>query len=108
MTELARWNPRDVPAGFTATYRGHGCCEVHSLTCEPPAELCCANCVEVEHPAHPPSTMCVLTVASIWVEHIRAVAQAEPVELVKGLHSLLADHDRHHPAPDRASGHDGA
>ena len=107
MTEMRQWDPQDVPPGLVATYGGHDCCAHHSLTCEPPSELCCGACVEAEHPAHPPATVCVLTVATIWVAHERA-AQNEAREMVEGLHGLLDDHDRHHPATGSGPGHDGA
>lgn len=28
------------------------CCDLHGITCEPPSELCCRYCTEVNHPAH--------------------------------------------------------
>lgn len=36
------------------------CCEWHSQTCEPPSELCCDRCPEVNHPEHPDGVPCVL------------------------------------------------
>jgi len=36
------------------------CCDLHSRTCEPPSELCCAECSEADHPRHPPGVPCIL------------------------------------------------
>lgn len=41
-----RWKPCD--------------CDMHNQHCEPPADLCCGNCTEVNHPLHPPRERCVL------------------------------------------------
>lgn len=35
------------------------CCEWHSITCEPPSELCCEQCPEVAHPDHTDGSVCV-------------------------------------------------
>lgn len=29
------------------------CCEFHNTACEPPAELCCAQCTEAAHDTFP-------------------------------------------------------
>lgn len=36
------------------------CCDLHNQHCEPPSELCCHRCTEVEHPAHPRGVRCAL------------------------------------------------
>ncbi|GAB3429923.1 hypothetical protein GCM10027436_02490 [Actinophytocola sediminis] len=36
------------------------CCDLHTATCEPPAELCCEHCTEARHPEHPDGVDCVL------------------------------------------------
>jgi hypothetical protein len=36
------------------------CCDLHSMRCEPPSELCCDDCPEVDHPSHRPGVQCVL------------------------------------------------
>ena len=36
------------------------CCSMHNEHCEPPSELCCGDCSEVEHPAHLDERPCVL------------------------------------------------
>ncbi len=36
------------------------CCDLHGPACEPPSELCCANCTEAAHPDHAPGVSCVL------------------------------------------------
>jgi hypothetical protein len=35
------------------------CCDFHSRTCEPPSELCCAECSECAHPAHADGSVCI-------------------------------------------------
>lgn len=103
MTDLTSWNPQNVPPGMDGTYEGHDCCEYHTLRCEPPSELCCGECAEVEHPAHVAGTMCVLTVAALWAEHVRqGAALVGPQQLVDSLRGMLADVER------RDAGHHGA
>jgi hypothetical protein len=29
------------------------CCDFHNQHCEPPGELCCQQCAEIDHPDHP-------------------------------------------------------
>ena len=36
------------------------CCDHHNIHCEPPSELCCRHCTEVDHPNHPYGVRCVL------------------------------------------------
>lgn len=36
------------------------CCHLHTRTCEPPSELCCDGCTEVDHPVHADGRPCVL------------------------------------------------
>ena len=36
------------------------CCDLHNEHCEPPSELCCWKCSEVDHPQHPEDVRCVL------------------------------------------------
>lgn len=36
------------------------CCDMHNRHCEPPADLCCRDCAEVNHPDHPAGVTCVL------------------------------------------------
>lgn len=38
---------------------GYPCCDLHGRTCEPPGELCCPLCAEVDHPRHPTGVGCV-------------------------------------------------
>ena len=45
MVEIRKWLP---------------CCDLHGLSCEPPADLCCHDCAEVAHPEHQPGVRCVL------------------------------------------------
>jgi hypothetical protein len=35
------------------------CCGNHTGACEPPSELCCAQCPELTHPRHDPDQTCV-------------------------------------------------
>lgn len=37
------------------------CCDLHGPNCEPPSELCCASCTEVDHPRHPVGVQCTWT-----------------------------------------------
>jgi hypothetical protein len=39
------------------------CCDLHNVHCEPPGDLCCADCTEARHPDHPAGTRCVLEIA---------------------------------------------
>lgn len=34
------------------------CCDMHNEHCEPPSELCCWECTEVNHPHHPLGVRC--------------------------------------------------
>jgi len=46
------------------------CCDLHGQHCEPPGDLCCYACTEVNHPDHPAGVACVLLVtASSVVTH---------------------------------------
>lgn len=36
------------------------CCSMHNVHCEPPSELCCRWCAEVDHPDHDDPSTCVL------------------------------------------------
>ena len=45
-----QWPPRTV----------RPCCDLHNRNCEPPSELCCWECAEVDHPEHRGGTACVL------------------------------------------------
>lgn len=38
----------------------HVCCDMHDTHCEPPSELCCRYCTEVNHPRHSAFEPCVL------------------------------------------------
>lgn len=44
------------PAGQPTT----PCCDLHGINCEPPSELCCRDCTEVDHPQHWTLGPCVL------------------------------------------------
>jgi hypothetical protein len=52
------------------------CCDSHSRTCEPPAELCCEACPEVEHPEHRTSYWCVLETPPELVDEIAEMLAA--------------------------------
>jgi hypothetical protein len=60
--------PTDVRAALTEWLAsadspregGDRCCDLHNVHCEPPGDLCCYRCTEVEHPKHPPGVRCVL------------------------------------------------
>lgn len=68
---------------------GHDCCPHHTLTCEPPSELCCPRCAEGSHPDHPARVLCVLDVAAIVAEHTGAATTREAQTVVDGLRVLL-------------------
>ena len=51
MTALyIRRHPR--PWGKIEFGRRLPCCDMHNRNCEPPSELCCHECTEVDHPGH--------------------------------------------------------
>lgn len=50
---------------------------MHNRHCEPPSELCCNRCSEVEHPFHPPGMGCV------WASDAD-VAQAQAIARLAG------------------------
>ncbi len=52
---LARWGGVEVAAGW--------CCDSHGRHCEPPGDLCCAWCTEVDHPRHPDGVACTWLVS---------------------------------------------
>lgn len=43
------------------------CCDMHNRNCEPPSELCCWECTEIEHPRHQ-TTDCIAPDLSAGVE----------------------------------------
>lgn len=45
-----RRHPR--PWGNIEFGRRIPCCDMHNRNCEPPSELCCHECTEVDHPGH--------------------------------------------------------
>ena len=69
---------RNIWAGWTPGFRLHitltdgttvigpwterpVCCDSHNQHCEPPSELCCEYCTEINHPNHSRLIPCVLT-----------------------------------------------
>lgn len=45
------------------------CCDSHTTACERPAELCCEECTELDHPQHQ-SSICVLAAPPELVDEI--------------------------------------
>jgi hypothetical protein len=52
------------------------CCDSHTRTCEPPAELCCDQCPEVDHPEHRINPWCVLVAPPELVGEIATMLAA--------------------------------
>jgi hypothetical protein len=40
------------------------CCDLHNRHCEPPGDLCCGSCTEINHPQHPAGVQCTWTTGS--------------------------------------------
>ncbi|GIM89707.1 hypothetical protein [Paractinoplanes toevensis] len=40
------------------------CCDLHNEHCEPPGDLCCRACTEVNHPQHPAGVACTWKVSA--------------------------------------------
>lgn len=51
-------------AALIAAVDAAPCCDMHNGHCEPPSELCCHWCTEVEHPVHRAGAPCVLDQAA--------------------------------------------
>lgn len=52
--EQLGWTPPAEPT----TAQIVRCCDMHNRHCEPPSELCCHECTEVDHPRHPEGIAC--------------------------------------------------
>lgn len=56
-TDRLSGDAADMPPPAHGPYQKF-CCLMHNSHCEPPAELCCADCSEWNHPQHPPGVAC--------------------------------------------------
>ena len=55
---------------------GLPCCDLHGRNCEPPSELCCGGCTEVQHPGHTDGSIC--SAPDVWRSPITTPSLTPP------------------------------
>jgi hypothetical protein len=81
------------------------CCDLHNRNCEPPSELCCERCTEVDHPVHAGGSVCIapdLSSPPLADPHDHDKAEAERDRAIKVVEAAEAHVDRIADARTRA------